>query len=285
VRIRPAEGDDDLLACARIFAPAAADLFQRYIPQQTGDLPFEPEERLPMYRHLAATGVVYVAEDPAPVGFSAAIVRRGVWFLSQLWVLPERQGKGIGSALLDEALAWGKGSTVYTVISSPHPGAQLLYLRASMYPLWAQHGLLGGRAEKELPQGIDRLTGEDVAWVDALDEEVRGAARPEDHGFFRAEATGLALRRDGEPRGYVYVGPDGRVGPGAVWDPADVPVLLRAARHVAGGPMTVSVPASNWSALRELVGNGLTLSGTSTFMASRPLGDASRYLSSGGALC
>jgi hypothetical protein len=63
-----------------------------------------------------------------------------------------------------------------------------------------------------------------------------------------------------------------------------VPVLLRAARHVAAGPISVSVPSSNWSALRELVGMGLTLLGTSTFMASRPLGDASRYLSSGGAL-
>ena len=64
-----------------------------------------------------------------PVGFSSAIIRDGVWFLSQLWVAVDRQGSGIGSALLDEALAWGHGSSIFSVVASPFPGAQTVYMR------------------------------------------------------------------------------------------------------------------------------------------------------------
>ena len=79
-----------------------------------------------------------MAEDPEPVGFSAAVVRDGVWFLSQLWVLPKRQGRGIGSRLLDETLTWGRGAKTFSVVASPHPAALLVSLRASMYPVWTQ---------------------------------------------------------------------------------------------------------------------------------------------------
>lgn len=284
MRIRPAEADD-LLACARIFARSAADLTERYRPDQVGELVFHPEERLPTYRHLLETGAMFVAEDGELLGFSGAVIRDGVWFLSQLWVLPEHQARGVGSALLDEALAWGRGASVFSVVGSPHPAAQLLYLRASMFPLWTQLELTGGgpTAAQE-PRGVRALSDRDRGWVDELDRDVRGAARPQDHGFFRRHAGGLALWRDGRPRGYVYAWPGGKVGPGAAQDPADLPALLRAARHRIGGPVTVSVPSTNWTTLRELVGIGCAPAGSNTFLASRPLGDGTRYISSGGAL-
>jgi GNAT superfamily N-acetyltransferase len=284
VRIRPAE-EDDLLACAGIFARSVADLTERYRPDRVAHLVIEPEERLPTYRHILETGAMFVAEDGDRVGFAAAVVRDGVWFLSQLWVLPEHQAGGIGSALLDEALAWGRGSSAFSVIASPHPAAHLLYLRASMFPLWTQLELTGGGLPAgPAPRGLEALEERDGGWVDELDREVRGAARPEDHAWFRGKADGLALWRDGHPRGYVYAWPEGTVGPGAARDPSDLPALLRAARHRIGGPVTVSVPSSNWTALRELVGAGCAPTAWNTFLASRALGDGTRYLSSGGAL-
>jgi GNAT superfamily N-acetyltransferase len=284
VRIRPAT-EQDLPALAGIFSRTAGYLIERYRPEQIGHFSLDAHERLPMYRHLLSTGAMYVAEDPEPVGFSAAILRDGVWFLSQLWVLPERHASGIGSRLLDEALAWGRGARAFSVVASPHPAAVTLYLRASMYPLWVQYELTGGEGTApDPPDGVEPLTDSDRGWLDDLDREVRGAARPEDHVLFRSEATGVALRRYGEPRGYVYVWPGGKVGPGVVREPSDTPVLLRAARHLASGPITVAVPSVNWSALRELVGLGLAPLGSNTFLASRPLGDGARYISSGGAL-
>jgi GNAT superfamily N-acetyltransferase len=284
VRIRRAE-EADLLPLAEVFVTAASYLTERYRPDQAGHMPEDPEGRLPFYRHLLATGVLFVAEDPEPVGFSGAVIRDGIWFLSQLWVLPKRHAGGIGSALLDEALSWGRGASAFTVVASPHPAAQLMYLRASMYPLWVQHELTGGGTDPPpVSDGLDALEDGDQGWVDDLDREVRGIARPEDHGFWREQAAGLSLRRDGEPAGYVYVWPDGKVGPGAVRDPADMPAVVRAARHRAGGPVTFAVPSANWAALGELVRDGLSPLGSNTFMGSRPMPDGSRYLSSGGGL-
>ncbi|MGH2653010.1 MAG: GNAT family N-acetyltransferase [Actinomycetota bacterium] len=284
MRIRRAR-EEDLRALAGIFARAATYLVERYRPEQVGVFSVEPEERLPVYRHLLGTGAVFVAEDPEPVGFSAAVIRDGTWFLSQLWVLPERHASGIGSMLLDEALAWGRGCRVFSVVSSPHPAAQLMYLRASMFPLWVEHEMTGSDLPvAEPPEGIEPIQEADQGWVTELDREVRGIARPEDHAFWRSNARGLSLRRGGHRAGYVYVWPNGKVGPGAVRDPTDTPMLIRAARHLAGGPATFAVPSTNWAAIGELVRSGFSPFGSTTFMASRGLGDGSRYLSGGGAL-
>jgi GNAT superfamily N-acetyltransferase len=292
VHIRQA-AEQDLPALAGIFAASAEDLLSRYRPDNTDLWPVNPDASLPIYRHLHSTGAVFIALDPEPVGFSAAIVRDGVWFLSQLWVLPDRQGSGIGSALLDRALLWGEGASAFTVVSSPHPGAQTLYMRRSMYPFWMQVDLFGEAGDAgELPDGFEALSDEDQRWLDEIDREVRGVARPMDHAFWRRSATGIRLQRDGQAGGYVYVWPPGgwaaqprsKIGPGGVLDPRDMPRLIAAALQLSVGAVSAAVPSTNWSALNELVRAGFRLSVTNTFMASRALPDGSRYLSSGGSL-
>lgn len=284
MRIRRATGDD-LPALAEIFSVAARYVTERYRPEFIGLFPIDPETRYPLYGHLLETGTILLAEDRGPVGFAASTVRGDVWFLSQLWVLPERHAAGIGSMLLDESLTTASGATTFTVISSPHPAAQLLYMRASMLPLWLDVEMTGADAPVgEEPRGVEPLTDDDQGWVDEIDRAARGVVRREDHAFWRRRASGLALRRDGTPLGYVYVAPEGRVGPGAVRDARDTPAILAAARHHAAGPVTFSVPSTNWSALRELVRLGFAPVASNTFMASKPIADGTRYLSSGGAL-
>ncbi|MGH2686570.1 MAG: GNAT family N-acetyltransferase, partial [Actinomycetota bacterium] len=151
MRIRPA-AEDDLAELAGIFSTSAAYLTERYRPDQVALLPIDPDDRLPMYRHLLATGTVVLAEvEGEPIGFAASIVRDGVWFLSQLWVLPGHHAGGIGSALLDEALVSGTGCRAFTVVASPHPAAMTLYMRASMYPLFTQLDMTGGDAPPDRP--------------------------------------------------------------------------------------------------------------------------------------
>lgn len=283
MRIRPTE-ETDLPACAAIWDRTVAALVERYEPDEDPP-PSRTQDRLTLFRHLRETGAVFVAEDREPVGFSAAVIREGVWFLSQLWVLPEYQGRGIGAALLDETLAWGRGARAFSVVSSPHPAAQLLYLRASMYPMWTSYALTGSRLPvPESPPGVEDLRQDDQTWVDDLDRSVRGMAAPEDHRFFRDHAVGVSLRRDGRPVGYVYAWPDGRVGPVAAREPGDLSGLLLAGRHLAGPDVTVNVPGPNWTALRELLRVGLRPTRSNAFLASRPLGDGTRYVSGGGAL-
>jgi len=286
MRIRPAT-EEDLEDIARIFESSVAWLTSRYRPDlPTDEHPPGSTSRSEFYRHLLGTGIILLAEDPEPVGFAGAITRDGVWFLSQFWVVPDRHGSGIGSVLLDETLAWGRDATAFSVVASPYPVAQKIYLRASMYPLWTQLDMSGTFPASAMPEGIEELTVADQSWVDQLDGEIRGTARPEDHAFWRSVAKGFALRRDGSSVGYVYGWSDGKLGPGAARDPADIPLLLRAAalEIPAGRTASVAIPSSNWIALRELTRLGFTPMSANTFMASRSLGDASRYISSGGAL-
>ena len=285
MEIRPAS-EADLPDVGRIFDASAAWLTEKYRPDQVGSPPVTVANREGLYRHLLDTGGMFVALDPDPVGFSAAVVRDGVWFLSQLWVLPERHGSGAGSALLQEALTWGRGSRIFSVVASPYPVAQLVYLRSSMYPLYVQLDMAGTVRSTEPSDGVEPLGTADQAWVEELDRDARGVARPEDHGFWLREARGLALRRDGSPIGYVYAWPEGKIGPGVAREPGDVPRLLAAASGVLpeNSRVTVAVPSTNWTALRELTRLGFAPIGSNTFMASRSLGDPSRYISSGGAL-
>jgi GNAT superfamily N-acetyltransferase len=283
VRIREAD-ERDLEALASIFARSLEDLLRRYRPDQLHLLPIDAAARLPFLGHLRRTGLVLVADDPEPIGFAAAIVRESVWFLSQMWVLPDHHRGGVGTALLDEALAFGRDASAFCTVSSPHPAARLLYLRASMFPLWSNIEMTGGDGDRpEPPDGVRELTERDQGWVDELDREVRGAARPEDHAYWREEeGTALALDRPTGPSGYIYVWPDGKVSPAAVRDAADVPTLIRAARHAAAGPSTFVVPSTNWRALAELTRAGFVPIGAmNTYMASRPLADGTRYLPTG----
>jgi GNAT superfamily N-acetyltransferase len=155
VRIRPAT-PDDVEHLARIFDASAGWLNERYRPDS--DRPFPPAagRNLLYEQHLLDTGGVFIAEDPEPVGFSAAIVREGVWFLSLLWVLPDHHGAGAGSTLLDETLAWGRSAKIFSVVASPYPVAQLIYLRASMFPLWTQVDLAGPRVSATHLDGVAR---------------------------------------------------------------------------------------------------------------------------------
>lgn len=286
MEIRRAE-EADVSATIAIFMEAGSDMVARYQPEQAATFPGpDPARFVPLWRHVLRSGAMFLAQDPDPVGFSAAIVRDGVWFLSLLWVRPERQGEGIGGALLDAALDWGHGASTFSVVASPDPTAQALYLRRSMFPIWWQQEWVGAGLETpSMPDPIDDLSPEDQPWVDELERRVRGVARPEDHRFWLARARGLALRRGGEPVGYVYAWPGGRIGPGAADEAADLPILLQAARAATGlGSLALIVPSTNRVLLNEMARLRCRLIGTNAFMASRPMPDAATYLSSGGAL-
>ena len=282
MRIRRAD-ESDFPALAEIQISGREWLARRYEPETLHQFPADPAASMVTLGHLHRTGAVFVAEDPGPVGFASAIVRDDVWFLSQLWVAMERHGSGIGSALLDEALAWGHGSSIFSVVASPFPGAQTLYMRRSMFPVWHAMEFEGKPGTVEAVQTAELGPG-DAPWVDELDRVVRGVARPEDHSFLREHARGIALRRGEDPLGYLYAWPDGKLGPGAVRDGRDTGELLRAGIAAGSGHVTLVVPTTNWAALQEVTRLGLRLVSKTVFMASRAMPDGGRYFSSGGSL-
>src|SRR3990172_5457950 len=107
----------------------ALDRSQGVAPQPW--IPPEPQAQ----RHLlhADPGGAWVAElNGVAVGYSMALVRGDIWYLSQLFVQPDQHGHGIGRELLRRAQAYGRerGARVFSVVATTSPVAHGLYVRA-----------------------------------------------------------------------------------------------------------------------------------------------------------
>ncbi len=233
------------------------------------------------------------------VAWGAAIQRGSWWFLSDLFVLPEAQGIGVGGELLRRCMEAGEGAeTLATVTDTLQPVSNTLYARRGMLP---REALLGFAGSPKVPDGLlgplggsdgrapglepEPLTGASAAHVAALDAEVTGIERAVDHAFYLGEdgRRGWLFRRAGRPAGYVMYRPNGRIGPLACLDEADVaPVLRHALVQLATQGferVTVRVPAPCTGAQSVLWTAGFVPDDTpGLLLASQPFGRPDRYL-------
>ena len=233
------------------------------------------------------------------VAWGAALQRGTWWFLSDLFVLPAAQGKGVGGELLRRCTDAGCGPEVRaTVTDTLQPISNTLYARRGMLPREAllgftgaprvSDGLRGALREGEPPApGLEPepLTPSSVPDVVALDAGVTGIERAVDHAFYLGEdgRRGWLFRRAGRPAGYVMHRPNGRIGPLACLDAADVaPVLRHALVQLAAQGferVTVRVPGPCAEAQRVLWDAGFVPDDTpGLLLASRPFGRLDRYL-------
>ncbi|HLJ58124.1 MAG TPA: GNAT family N-acetyltransferase [bacterium] len=248
---------------------------------------------LRLFRHERTTGALWIAEDgDVAVGYAAALVRSGIAFISELFVAPDRQADGIGGTLLRQLMA--APATGYCTMSSTHPGALTLYVRAGLRPRWPHFFLTGtAGAVAQLPSaGVVAVpAGGDGADVVAWDAEACGRRRPEDHAYWQRVlgAVPLWFRRNADTLGYGYVrrcareatgGIDIRLGPMGVTASADSVACAGAAWRWAG---TTAEPASASSdearycivvpephgALAPLLRAGFRISDTEIFCCSR----------------
>ena len=128
IRFRPG-GPHDAEACAVVHL-ASAMLAYRDI--------FPPDTQPPTVADLAAgwMGAAWVAEDDGEVvgavciGSDAAVPSG--WLLSRLYVHPSRWGSGVGSELLERAVAsaWSAGAPAVNLwVLEPNTDARALYER------------------------------------------------------------------------------------------------------------------------------------------------------------
>jgi GNAT superfamily N-acetyltransferase len=160
-----------------------------------------PEALDAYYLHLITRGEVVVAEEAGrAVGFGATISSsRGV-HLADLFVVRDRQGAGIGRAILDVLYAadpWPR-----TTFSSDDPRALPLYVRFGMRPLWPNLYLSGDG--RRLPEPGGGLVVERVSWeeVAGLERDWWGVDRPLEHRFFASQPASVAMvvrAGDGRP--------------------------------------------------------------------------------------
>jgi GNAT superfamily N-acetyltransferase len=274
-----------------------------------------------LLRHLLATDperFLVAVRSPAAhggreeiVGFGIAVQREHVWFLSQLYVLPHEQGKGIGRALLTQILpsapaaadeadeagdATGGDATgdqapgvLAMCTDSAQPVSNGLYARFGIVPRIPIFNLVGTpnpSTLSRLPAGIEAVPfgrHDPTATIASIDRAVLGYAHEVDHVFLRASGrTGFVYRSDdGESVGYGYSSEAGRFGPIALLDEnLTAPVvghLMNAIRP--RGATTAWVPGSNDRAMVALLRAGLRIEGFPALLCwTRPFGHFEGYL-------
>jgi GNAT superfamily N-acetyltransferase len=246
----------------------------------------------PYVAHMLRSGRVLVALDPdgAVAAFGAVAERSGVTHLADLFVRPDRLGRGIGRPLLAALFGAAERRTTF---ASSDPRALPLYARAGMAPLWPSLHLDVDIAQLPptppgltvSPAGPDDVAGLEARWLGAADrrDHALWAALPEARPFVvtaggRPVAAGHArARREGEHRwiNRLVIAPDA--------EPA--PVVLAAHHHAAEGGRIGSCLPGPSPALRPLLDAGARIIDRDTFMASDPtLFDTTRRISDGGFL-
>lgn len=144
--------------------------------------------------HVVSRGrlLVAVEENGEVVGFGASVAVGTVLQLTDLFVLPDRQGGGIGRRLLDAVLAsWPVRRMTF---SSRHPSAMPLYARAGLVPRWPLFYLAGpGRGEVRSGATIERV---DPVRAAAAEQELTGVDRSADYRYWteRHGSAGVVIR-------------------------------------------------------------------------------------------
>jgi GNAT superfamily N-acetyltransferase len=265
------------------------------------------DDLAPIRRLLAHTLItdpdrywVATDRDNAVVGFAAATIREGLWFLAMLFVRPQLQGRGVGEALMDRAQAGRDMPAGGPAAPSPddpfetdihtwgmctdaaQPKSNGLYARRGMpprVPVWRVVGeVRRWTALPSLPASLEAVPFLHLASdgpsgarqlddaITAVDRELLGSTHPADHAFLAREGrSGFLVRERANARvhGYVYGSGGGRLGPLAALDPALQPALCGVAIRDTPtfGTVAMWVPGTADRALRTLLEAGLRLEG------------------------
>lgn len=284
---------DDLEPAAEVFMRTLEDAHrgsQRLSPSQRWS-----DDKV-WWEHLlrSSKGGFWVAEEGSTlVGISCALVRDAEWLLTHLYVVPERQGHGVGRGLLERALRNARGTDRHAAYADgSHFTSTSLLMRHGMYPARDIVGLQGPvNVFERLRANADGLIAEPlgahattlIGHIEALDRQVRGTGRSEDHKFWLDMGMrGLVFRRHGQIVGYAYCSPWGGIGPVAAQHESDLPAMLERCGHLllAQGVTETSllVPGINQTALSLLLLHGFRQTSLGLYLATRPAGDWSHYL-------
>lgn len=208
--------------------------------------------------------------------------------VNRVLVTPDRQGRGLGRRLMEEALsaqkpaewrliATDEGRPLYEKFGFAGSGT-ILQLQGLAAPKGAAEPLGDGSSD-----GLAPISVGDLDAVAAVDRRAGGHERRALLAAFLAAGSGVLLRQGGEITGFVLLRPFGRgevAGPVVAATPDDARRLLH---HVlasrAGSFLRVDTDEATGLA-PFLIENGLALAGTGLRMSLGALPDAAETVAS-----
>jgi len=179
----------------------------------------------------------WVAEsDHDIVGFARSIERRDVLQLTEFFVHPRSQSRGVGRKLLDRAFPIGRGRH-RSILATQNGGALALYLRydVSFQSTLADFSIdSGGHAYTSDLEfvSVDDLD-DPLPIIDRLDSQLLDHTRREDIEFLIANRPGFLYRRDRSFVGYGFESNGTFAGPFLTQDSTDLSAALSHAENSA----------------------------------------------------
>jgi GNAT superfamily N-acetyltransferase len=262
--------------------------------------PAPPSTAFPKFCLAQDPAGLWVAENgDTIVGFGFSWMTEKFWCLSQLFVRPEMQAKGIGQALLSKTLmqAERNGAANRALITFAYNIASTgLYLQNGLYPrelLYRMAAPAQAVAQNLAEAGYDITpiapwpeSGEWPAgeWIGRIDQELLGFRRDLHHQFLLGGVAARAVRieHSGNAAGYAYISAGGHVGPLAIAPDADAKAVVTAALRCAleGGAKRLSmlVPGRADVVMQTVLALGFRIEVPLMLMASWPFGNWCNYL-------
>jgi GNAT superfamily N-acetyltransferase len=238
---------------------------------------------------------LWVAEEAGQIlGFAFSWVCGGFWFLAQLFVSPDHQGRGIGNELIQRTFEQARksGATNRALITFTfNIVSQGLYMRHGLYPRFpiyffsvARERLLGRPPGPQLRHAAIEGRASDWETLTRIDLGALGVSREKHHRYLINEniARGVVLYDGDDCIGYAYLNADGHIGPLAVAQPDALGKAFATALSLAaaGGSSRVSafLPGTCDAALRLAIEHGMRITFPMVMMSTQDMGDWSQYL-------
>ena len=279
----------DARACHDLLWDSATDLGRRRGTELEGSADDWWAGGEPLNRYLADHAAEWwIAEaDGAenPIGYARSIERGGLFELSELFVRPGLQARGVGRALLERAFPSGRGE-VRSIIATTDERATARYYAAGTVARFPYFTLAGRPRTGGSTSDLTVEPVGDPAILDAVTEIERAVVEfprgADELAWLVGAREGALFRRDGRPVGYAFQSAAGS-GPIAALEPDDLPAILghveTRAAELGVARLELEVPGINVAAMRHLLGRGFRIDPwINLFMSSRPFGSFDRYI-------
>jgi GNAT superfamily N-acetyltransferase len=225
------------------------------------------------------------------VGFGFSWMMEKFWFLSQLFVRPKTQAKGIGKALLSKTLmqAERNGAANRALITPAYNIASTgLYLHNGLYPREPLYRMAAPAqaVAQNLAIGYETTPiapwPEPAEWTGRIDQELLGFRRDLHHKFLLGGAArAVRIEGAGGAAGYAYAS-EGHIGPLAIAPEADaqavVTTAVRCALESRPSQVSIIVPGRADLVMKAVSALGFRVEEPYVLMASQAFGNWCNYL-------
>ena len=228
---------------------------------------------------------LWVAEEGGEIlGFAWSWVCGDLWFLAQLFVSPDHQGRSIGNELLKRTFEHSEksGATNRALITFTfNTVSQGLYIRNGLFPRFpiynfnvAREVVMGRLYGPQFRPVSLAETASDLQKLANIDARALGISRAKHHRYLRNDkpTKGIGLYSGEACVGYAYVSTGSHVGPLAVVRPDTLGSAFTTALALAveiGSPqVSAFLPGASEAALRTAVEHGMRITFTMMLMSN-----------------